>query len=54
MISGKLTHGTEWAYTVRKCHCDDCKTAHAAYERAYRQRRKARGWRLLHGKWIKT
>lgn len=49
-----IVHGREWDYTVNKCHCDECKAAHAESQRAYRKRRKARGWRLSRGKWVRV
>ena len=31
-------HGTQGGYTNHACRCDACRTAHAAYLKAYNQR----------------
>jgi hypothetical protein len=36
-----VKHGTNSAYTHRKCRCDACTVAHNAYQREYYERRKA-------------
>lgn len=36
-----ISHGTYVAYTKRKCRCEPCRAAMAAYQRDYRKRRAA-------------
>jgi hypothetical protein len=47
-------HGTQYGYRVAGCRCSPCRSWYNASLRAYRQRRKARGERLIHGKWVKA
>lgn len=46
-----FTHGAS-GYNNYGCKCDTCRAGHAAKMRAYRKRRKERGGRWLHGRFI--
>lgn len=33
-----ITHGTRYAYTIKRCRCDACRAANTSYMAAYRER----------------
>src|SRR5579862_991738 len=45
-------HGTQYAYRIKGCKCEDCQAWKAKDVRQYRRNRIARGWRMVHGKWV--
>jgi len=44
-----MTHGTQYAYRIGRCRCDECKEWRRASQRAYYHRRRQRepGWHYL-------
>ncbi len=38
----QIQHGTTSTYAYRKCRCDECRSAKAAYDKEYRARNKVR------------
>lgn len=47
----EIKHGSQYAYKVLKCRCDDCKAWNTAEQIKYRKARHDRGERLVNGKW---
>lgn len=47
-----LTHGTRYAYVFHRCHCERCRAANLDYQKRWRDRQRAKGRRMLHGRFI--
>jgi hypothetical protein len=51
-VGGKnIKHGSQYAYKIMKCRCDDCKAWNTAEQIKYRVKRREKGEVLVNGKW---
>src|SRR5712691_1818446 len=47
-----MKQGTRYAYKVAKCRCPECLKWHRESMQDYRRRRRAKGGKLVSGKWV--